>query len=193
MKNAVKYSASETMVYDSLYHYYECSTGPFRNLSDLPMEEAERIQKRLREERKVFASKRNDEYLAVRRELEDRVRKLFIEKGGKPVRERPHYMTLGPCSWLKEWYVEGCELSIPLSNFKPDTISFTYGDTFPAMRYQDGKPYRGKVYTVEEISGIIRKYGLPQGWNKDGKYGPERYIEVQVWDDEPLKKNLRDR
>ncbi len=160
------------------------------NLSDLPFEEAERIQKSICKEGKVFASRRNDEYLAVRRALEDRVRNLFIEKGGRPVRERPHYMTLGPCSWLKEWYVEGCELNIPLSSFKPDTISFTYGDTFPAMRYQDGKPYRGKVYTVKEISGIIETYGLPQEWNKDGKYGPERYIEAQVWDDEPIKRYL---
>ena len=34
----------------------------------------------------------------------------------------------------------------------------------------------------------IQKYGLPQDWNDDGKYGPERYIEVQVWSDETVKK-----
>jgi hypothetical protein len=46
------------------------------------------------------------------------------------------------------------------------------------------------VYTYEEIVEIIKKYGLPQVWNEDGRYGPERYIEVQVWSDEPLE-NLR--
>lgn len=125
--------------------------------------------------------------MLIRRELEDKVRKLFIEKGGKPVRERPHYMTLGQCQWLKEWYTDGCELSIPLSSFKYEVLSFTYGDTFPAMRYQDGKPYRGNVYTVNEIFDIVKQYGLPQEWNKDGNLALERYIEVQVWDDEPIK------
>ena len=35
----------------------------------------------------------------------------------------------------------------------------------------------------EEILKIIDKYGLPQDWNPDGKYGPERYVEVHVWSD----------
>lgn len=88
---------------------------------------------------------------------------------------------------MKEWYLDGKELCIPLEKFKAESISFTYGDTFPAMRYQDGKPYRGKVYILDEIFEVIRAYGLPQEWNRNGKLGPERYIEVQVWDDEPLK------
>lgn len=175
-----------------LYHYYECSIGPFVNLSDLSLEDAEQIQNKIREQGKTFASKRNIEYLAIRKELEGRARKLFIDKGGKPIRERPHYMTLCPCPWLKEWYINGCELSIPLDSFKPEVISFTYGDTFPAMRYQDGKPYRGKIYTLHEIPDIIEQYGLPQVWNSDGKLGPERYIEVQIWDDEPLREFIKE-
>lgn len=39
-----------------------------------------------------------------------------------------------------------------------------------------------------EILEIIKKYGYPQDWNKDGKFGPERYIEVHVWSDETLGK-----
>ncbi|MNP39961.1 hypothetical protein D3C76_1335580 [compost metagenome] len=50
------------------------------------------------------------------------------------------------------------------------------------MRYLDGKPYREQVYTKQEIFKIIEQFGLPQEWNKDGKNGPERYIEVQIWD-----------
>ena len=37
-----------------------------------------------------------------------------------------------------------------------------------------------KLYTYDEILGIIEKYGLPQNWNDDGKYGPERYIEAHI-------------
>jgi len=39
-----------------------------------------------------------------------------------------------------------------------------------------------------EILEVIEKYGYPQEWNKNGEYGPERYIEVHVWSDETLKR-----
>jgi hypothetical protein len=169
-----------------LYHYYEASLGPLRNLSDLPLEEAEAILSRIRQTGNVFASKRASDYLLIRRELEDRVRGLFIEKGGHPQRSYPHYFVLGECPWLATWYQDGQEVHIPLQAFSPETVSFTYGDTFPAMRYRDGKPYRGKVFTLNELTEVIRTYGLPQLWNPDGQHGPDRYIEAQVWSDEPL-------
>ena len=178
-------------LHDFLSHYYEASDGPFRNLSDLPGAEAEAVLQRIRRAGDRFASQRQDDYLSVRRELEERVRGLFIAKGGQPGWERPHYLVVGACSWLREWYVNGSELRIPLSAFRMDTISFTYGDTFPALRYQDGKPYRGQVYTLSELPGLIETYGLPQVWNAEGKYGPERYIEAQAWDDEPLRPYLQ--
>jgi hypothetical protein len=174
-----------------LYHYYECRRGPFDNLSDLPFVEAEQILTAIRQAGQTFASKRAPDYLAIRRDLEARVRHLFEAKGGRPRRARPHYMTVGACPWLREWYVQGCELSIPLSSFAPDVISFTYGDTFPALRLQDGRPYRGQVYTLAELSALIQQHGLPQEWNRDGQYGPERYIEAQVWDDTPLQLYLQ--
>src|ERR1044071_4847558 len=93
-----------------------------------------------------------------------------------------------PTEKLKSWYPHGCELRIALNVFRTECLSFTYGDTFPAMRYKDGKPYRGKVYLLTELPGLVNEYGLPQIWNAQGKYGPERYIEAQVWDDEPLQK-----
>ena len=30
------------------------------------------------------------------------------------------------------------------------------------------------------------RYDLPQDWNDDGQYGPERQVEVPVWSDEPI-------
>ncbi len=176
---------------DFLSHYYEGSDGPFRNLSDLPSTEAEIILQQIRSgENHRFARKRQADYLSVRRDLEDCVRQLFISKGGHPQRERPHYMIVGACPWLISWYPRGCELRIPLSAFSAEIVSFTYGDTFPAMRYQDGKPYRGQIYTMAEIPGLVEQYGLPQDWNARGILGPDRYIEVQVWADEPLKPYL---
>lgn len=176
---------------DFLSHYYEETKGPFLNLSDLTIEEAEIILNDIRHKSEVFASKRPLDYLKIRLELEDKVRSKFIEKGGNPIRKRPHYMILGSCPWVKEWYKNGCEIQISLKKFDSKIVSFTYGDTFPAMRFQDGKPYREKVYTLEELPEIIQKYGLPDEWNKDGTLGPERYIEAQIWDDQPINDYLK--
>lgn len=170
-----------------LYHYYELAMGPFVNLSDLPLEESERILEMIRAEGITFASRRSRDYLTIRRELESKAREMFIAKGGKPIRRVPHYMTLGECPWLLDWYKQGQVLKIPLENFSRDNSSFTYGDLFPTMRYKDGKPYREQVYTMDEIMGVIQEFGFPQEWNAEGKLGPERYIEAQIWDDAPIR------
>jgi len=153
-----------------LSHYYEAAIGPFVNLSDLPINEAETQLELIRQFSEIFASRRSADYVTIRRELEDRVRSLFIQKGGQLKRKPPHYMILGACPWGFSWYTDGRELRIPLASFPPESISFTYGDTFPAMRVQDGKPYRGQVYTLEEIPQLVLQFDLPQ-----------------IWDDEPLK------
>jgi hypothetical protein len=166
-----------------LCHYFETRIGPFVNLSDLPLEKSERILNLIRRKGTTFASQRAQDYLQVRRQLEDTIRAAFIAKGGQPIRTRPHYMVLGSCPWLLDWYEQGCELSITLDRFRAGTLSFTYGDTFPAIRCQDGKPYRQQVYTLAELPELVVRYGLPQDWNSDGSLGPDRYIEAQVWDE----------
>lgn len=173
------------MDYHYLFHYYDESTGPFRNLSDLTPESAETVLRGIREQKKGFASQRSADYLQIRHSLEQKARELFIAKGGQPVRQQPHYMTLGRCPWLLEWYPEGRELAIPVAAFTPERVSFTYGDLFPTMRYPDNKPYREQVYTLQEILEVVREYGLPQKWNATGDLGPERYVEVQVWEEPP--------
>jgi hypothetical protein len=172
-----------------LYHYYEGQIGPFKNLSDLTPDQAQDILGRIKAEKKGMAANRFPGYLERRRELEQIARDMFIAKGGKPVRMVPHYMVVGECTWLQSWYEQGCFLKIPVHAFRPETISFSYGDLFPtfSQRVNDQKEYRRQIYTQSEIVGIIEKYGLPQDWNMDGKLGPERYIEVQVWDDKPLQ------
>jgi hypothetical protein len=159
----------------------------------MTLDDAERVLEAIRRAGTIFASKRAPDYLVIRRELEQRIRGLFIARGGQPRRETPHYFILGSCPWVQSWYRDGREVRVPLTDIDPAVVSFTVGDSFPAMRYQDGKPYRGQVYRVAELPDVIRLYGLPQVWNPDGKLGPDRYIEAQVWDDEPLKDWLRTR
>ena len=176
---------------DFLTHYYEKSAGPFSNLSMLPLEQAEQILEGIRRDANRFASQRSHDYLKRRLELEDKIRKLFEAKGGQPKLRRPHYMILGACPWLKQWYVDGQELQIKLVSVRVSCVSFTYGDSFPAMNYKDGKPYRGQVYIASELEELIKRHGLPQEWNSDGSGGPERYIEAQIWDNAPLQECLR--
>jgi hypothetical protein len=157
----------------------------------LRLEQAERILEEIRRQGNRFASQRSSDYLKKRCDLEAKIRQRFEEKGGKPKLARPHYMILGTCPWLKAWYVNGQELQIKLGSIPEEYLSFTYGDSFPAMNYNDGKPYRGQIYIASELEEIIKCYGLPQEWNPDGKGGPERYIEAQIWDDNPLRKYLK--
>jgi hypothetical protein len=174
-----------------LSHYYERAIGPFRSLSRLPLAEAEAMLQQIRARGDRFASRRSGDYLSIRRELEDQVRRLFIQKGGQPQLPRPHYLVLGSCEWLQSWYLDGQALHVPLSACAPGSLSFTYGDTFPAMRYQDGQPYRGQVYTLAELSALIEQYGLPQIRNPHGELGPDRYIEAQLWADAPVIQYLK--
>lgn len=174
----------------NLYHYYEKATGPFINLSDLSTLKAQDVLHEIKQSNVTMAARRNDGYLDRRRELEQIARDLFQSKGGKPIRTVPHYMVVEECAWLKSWYVQGEYIKIPITEFDLNTISFSYGDMFPTFSsiVTDGREYRKQIYTYEEIVEIIQRYGLPQIWNKDGQFGPERYIEVQVWSDEPLEK-----
>ncbi|TVQ26804.1 MAG: hypothetical protein EA382_04875 [Spirochaetaceae bacterium] len=170
-----------------LYHYFEKSVGPFRNLSDLDGEIAQVILDEIKRTNVTFAAHRYDGYLARRKELECVARELFIAKGGRPIRRVPHYMVIGACPWLNTWYSDPAFVTIPVSHFDTSTLSFTYGDLFPTFspRVADGKEYRSTVYTWEEIKGVIARYGLPQEWNPVGEFGPERYVEVQVWCEPP--------
>ncbi|QUI21815.1 hypothetical protein HZI73_05675 [Vallitalea pronyensis] len=175
-----------------LYHYYEKSNGPFLNLSDYSLQEAKGVLQNLKKNNHIMAAHRYEGYMERRIELEQMARALFEAKGGKPVRKSPHYMVVGKCAWLQSWYNNGDCIKISLKDFDKDTLSFSYGDMFPTFscRVTDNKEYRRKIYTYKEIIHIIAKYGMPQDWNSDGQHGPERYIEVQVWDDAPLLKYI---
>lgn len=171
-----------------LYHYYEKKIGAFVSLSSLDMKEAKQIQNQLGIENKTFAAQRNEAYLERRKYLEQLVRKLFIEKGGKPIRQTPHYMVIGECPWLLTWFEHSEYVKIPITEFDMKTVSFTYGDTFPTFspHVTDNLEYRRQVYTYDEILCMIEKYGMPQHLSTETIYAQPRYIEAQVWSDIPI-------
>ena len=174
-----------------LYHYYNKDSKPFLNLSDLELAEANDLMEKFRRERPdSYCAKRPTEYMANRLYYENILREEFQKKGGKMQREVPHYMVVEPCKWLRSWYENSAYIKIPIQEFDLQTLSFTYGDSHPTFsdRVNDGKEYRKKLYMYDEILEIIDKYGLPQDWNEDGQFGPERYIEVHVWSDETINR-----
>ncbi len=160
-------------------------------MTDISAEEAKAVLNEIKRTKPNSQSaQRHDKYVEYRRNCENILRTEFTKKGGIITRKSPYYMTIEHSPWLSTWF-ENCDfIKIPIEEFDLKTISFTYGDSMPTFSpaINDGKEYRMKLYTYDEILRIIDKYGLPQEWNDDGKYGPERYIEVHIWSDETIKK-----
>lgn len=176
-----------------LYHYYDKTIGPFKNLSDLDREEADKVLQQIAITKpNVQCAKRSADYMQARAYYENILRTEFQKKGGYIQRQVPHYMVVERSPWLSTWYENSAYIKIPIEEFDLRTVSFTYGDSHPTFsdRVNDGKEYRKKLYTYDEILEVINKYGLPQDWNDDGKFGPERYIEAHIWSDEVIGKYL---
>ena len=166
-----------------LYHYYDKNIGPFRNLSDLSLDEANRVLQEIAVTKpNVQCAKRNSDYMQARAYYENILRNEFQKKGGLVYRQVPHYMVVEHSPWLSTWYENSSYIKIPIEKFDIRTISFTYGDSHPTFsdRVNDGKEYRKTLYMYDEILEIIEKFGLPQDWNDDGSHGPERYIEAKA-------------
>ncbi|MCM1276748.1 MAG: hypothetical protein NC299_15545 [Lachnospiraceae bacterium] len=174
----------------TLYHYFDRSIGPFRNLSDLPEEEAKAVLEQIKKERpNCMAAERDDQYMERRAVYEQHAYRLFIELGGKPRRKTPHYMVIGACAWLSAWYDRPAFVRIPLERFDPETLSFTYGDMHPTFSpiVTDQREYRKRLYTYPDILNVISKYGMPQDTPPaEGEIGHPYYVEVQVWSDETV-------
>ena len=175
----------------NLYHYYETGKKPFMNISELSKEEAEKVMLDIKSNKpNSQCASRHPEYVKDRLNYENIVRDVFIKKGGRCERLCPHYMVVEHSPWLSGWFEKTSFIKIPIEEFDINTLSFTYGDSHPTFspRITDGKEYRKQLYMYNEILNIIDKYELPQNWNDDGRFGPERYIEVQIWSDETIEK-----
>lgn len=137
-------------------------------------------------------AKRASEYMELRHYYEGILREEFKKKGGSIQRKSPHYMVVEHSPWLATWFENSAFIKIDINEFDLNTVSFTYGDSHPTFspKVNDGREYRKKLYTYNEILEIIAKYGLPQDWNNDGQFGPERYIEAHIWDDNVVKRYM---
>lgn len=177
-----------------LYHYFDSTVGPFRNISDLSPREARAVLEEIKRSKpNSQCAQRQEAYVECRLRYENILRQEFLKKGGKIERRVPHYMVVEHSPWLNSWFENAGAIKIPIEEFDLSTVSFTYGDSHPTFsdRVNDGKEYRRKLYQYDEILKLIDKYGYPQDWNDNGKYGPERYIEAHIWSDKTIQKYVQ--
>ncbi len=186
----------------TLLHVFRKGERPFRTLSALATEDALDIMSRLYAEGSAFWERFKDprEYLAARKQIERNLRDGFTRKGGRPKSEYPIYFVLGRPKWFAAvsdpiTAKTTGEIEVPIEIIARDQISFTYPDSMvSALMELEKNPayyepeYHGKVFTLEEMEGIIEKKGLPgEGWQTRMPKHLAHYIEAQVWDAEPLE------
>ena len=176
-----------------LYHYYR--EFPFLTLSDLSPAEVDELVGQLAEQRSLPFRLKQTQYMPYRRKVEQQVRLAFIQKGGRPTRENPHYMILGRSPHWEE--LEPHVVVVPLTKFSSDKISFTYTDSFYTFsdstlhgRSIPKTPHHRTVYRMGDIHDVVRQYGMPPGYT-DPNEEFDVYIEAQIWDDVPLQNYLR--
>ena len=175
-------------------HNYDPARGLFRNLCALPAAEAERILDEIR----VGGTRRiKANYLRRRHAVEDWLISERRRKLGATRLDRPIYFFLGD-------FADGLDpsrpasLVLPLAALPPDVLTFTYPDSMaslPLSRHDhhraERKDHHGKVFTLAEIREVVARFGLPgDRWKTEASMRYDRFVEVQVWDDRPLRSLL---
>lgn len=192
---------------DYATHYHLADKAPFLNLSDLEEPELSRVIAELAERKRASGLKRifGRRYMSLRQLTEARLYEKFIAAGGKPSRRAPHYFCLGSCPWFLNLAPDMREVVVPLSALPDDVTSFAYPDSFVSMHAgselgldlnAELRPYHQRVFRLDELPDVIREYGVPGGEVDDDYEGYhrrpfEKFIELQVWSDEPLRPFLR--
>jgi hypothetical protein len=155
-----------------LYRYYEQSESPFLSMTELPMEQVREMLIALQKAGK-FGNPNIEAFLKKRYDRDTMLRDAFIRHGGKPERSSPIYFFLGEHRQWASAFEEPAVIKIPLDEFDPKMVSFTYGDSFavfnPAL--YGSEEYWGKIYFANEILEVIERNGYPPYIEYDFKRG----------------------
>jgi hypothetical protein len=179
---------------DVATHNYDPKRGAFRNICDLPQAEAATI---LAEIAASGTRTIKADYLSRRLATEDWLQSEKNRKLGATRLERPVYFFLGD-------FADGRDASrlasfvFPLTAFSPEVLTFTYPDSMASfaiarrdVHLAQRKEYHGEVFTVREIAVVIAKHGMPgERWKTEPAMQYDRFIEMQVWDDRPIRQLL---
>jgi hypothetical protein len=184
-----------------LTHYYHPNDEPFQTLSSFSEADALNIIASLQQRTgAVYRRFENPlKYLSQRRKTETWLRTEFIKKGGQPLSAYPQYFVVDRAPWIEDGYNgESRMIQIPIANFNPDLVSFTYPDSMisywlksqidsaePTIRERvfHNAEYHGRVFGLKEISKIIEQFGIPNTeWQTEPNRKYDLFIEAQVWD-----------
>lgn len=182
---------------DYITHYHLADRAPFLNLSDL---DGDRVAAVLSDLGTTGGSQRRfgPAYMRLRRGTERLLRERFRERGGRPIRQSPHYFVLGESAWFRGLYRDAREVRLRLDCLPPDQVSFTIPDSITSMgllarlgHAQPMRPHHGAVFRLDELAEVIERYGRPHSpaaASYDGHQLEdfEHYVEVQVWSDEAV-------
>jgi hypothetical protein len=171
-------------------HYFDPTCGPFRNICTLNIDDAELILENIR---RLGHRKYKSNYLQRRIATEEWLYAERSRKLGKPRLINPIYFFLGECSWTD--LARPLSIRLPLANFSIQMVTFTFPDSMtslPLATFVDDqvnrKPYHGHVFTLDEIEKVIAEFGMPGTAVEESGSKYDTFIEVQVWDDTPLRK-----
>jgi hypothetical protein len=166
-------------------------------LTAFPIERAREILIRQKEAGK-FHNPDIEGFLLRRYKRDQKLHDLFIEYGGHPQRTNPIYMTLGEHRQWESAYENPAVLKIPMDEFDPLTVSYTYGDSFAVFNPElfAKEEYWNRIYFGDEILEVIKRLGFPPYVEYDFKLGiyPKdkhinnhlKYVEAQIWADDVL-------
>jgi hypothetical protein len=175
-------------------HNYHPVRGPFRNICELPRSEADRV---LREIAATGDRTIKPDYLERRFATEEWLQSEKQRKLGPTRLMRPIYFFLGD-------FADGQDVSrplsiiMPLAEFAPDSITFTYPDSMASVAIAERdvhighrRDYHGQVFTLHEIKDVIARHGMPADrWKTEPSMQYDKFVEMQVWDDRPINQYL---
>lgn len=174
------------------YHNYDPIRGPFRNICTLACDEAERI---LDEIRKTGKRRLKPNYLQRRIATEEWLYAERTRKLGALRLAHPIYCFLGDFHGTDA--TRPLSIRLPLIAFSREAITFTYPDSMASLplatlveHYSDCRPYHGQVFTLDEIEDVVSEYGKPGAERDRSASRYDTFIEVQIWDDKPLREYL---
>ena len=169
---------------DKLYitHYYFPGTDPWKNIMNLPEQEAFQVAGKLASEHPDttsfgrFADFIN--YYPARKRADEFVRDAFIRLGGKPKLSHPYSFVLMECEYLRKWFDTSDKIVFDLDDIPDDQISFTLGDSCALLIHGENPTVLTKTMLLD---GIRECGGSTEEYLKKslGKYA---YVEVQLWD-----------
>jgi hypothetical protein len=180
-------------------HHDDPRRGLCQNLCNGPGADAEGILAEQRASLRASGQpgRLKENYLERRTRVEAWLLAGRTRQLGKPAREHPIDFVLGHMADGRD-PIRPRSLQVPLAAFARDMVTFTYPDSMTsfeiAAQAPDGAQRRddhGQIFTLDEIREVVAAHGLPDARGPIGASGtPDRFIEVQVWDERPIRRFL---